>query len=101
MSVRAVLIILSVTIKNFEIRWKKQSTGRDKNSDCVKHLNYNLNDEFQLVIHDQTMNYLTENNILYRHQSGFHKNHSTDTSLACLTDKILIGFDSGLLSSFE
>ena len=34
------------------------------------------------VIHDQTMNYLTENSILYRHQSGFCKNHSTDTSLA-------------------
>ena len=46
------------------------------------------------VIHDQTMNYLTENSILYRHQSGFRKNHSTDTSLAYLTDKILTGFDS-------
>ena len=41
------------------------------------------------VIHDQTMNYLTENNILYRHQSGFRKNHSTDTSLAYLADKII------------
>ena len=50
------------------------------------------------VIHDQTMNYFTENNALYRYQSGFHKNHSTDTSLAYLTDKILIGFDSGLLT---
>ena len=50
------------------------------------------------VIHDQTMNYLTENSILYRHQSGFRKNHSTDTSLAYLTDKILTGFDSGLLT---
>ena len=47
MSVHAVLLILSVTIKNFEIRREKRSTGRDKNSDCVKHLNYNLNDEFQ------------------------------------------------------
>ena len=44
------------------------------------------------------MNYLTENSILYRHQSGFRKNHSTDTSLAYLTDKILTGFDSGLLT---
>ena len=44
------------------------------------------------------MNYLTENNILYRHQSGFRKNHSTDTSLAYLTDKILTRFDSGLLT---
>ena len=50
------------------------------------------------VIHDQTMNYLTENSILYRYQSGFCKNHSTDTSLAYMTDKILTGFDSGLLT---
>ena len=33
------------------------------------------------VIHDQTMNYLTENSILYRHQSGFRKNHSADTCI--------------------
>ena len=52
----------------------------------------------QPVKHDQTMNYLTENSILYRHQSEFCKNHSTDTSLAYLTDKILTGFDSGLLT---
>ena len=44
------------------------------------------------------MNYLTENNFLYRYQSGFRKNHSTDTSLAYLTDKILTGFDSGRLT---
>ena len=46
------------------------------------------------------MNYLTEDNILYRHQTGFHKNHSTDTPLAYLTDKILtgFGFDSVLLT---
>ena len=50
------------------------------------------------VIHDQTMNYLTENNVIYRYQSGFCKNHSTDTFLAYLTDKILTGFDSGLLT---
>ena len=50
------------------------------------------------VIHDQTMNRLTENNVLYRYQSGFRKNHSTDTFLAYLTNKILTGFDSGLLT---
>ena len=50
------------------------------------------------VIHDQTMNYLTENTVLYRCQSGFRKNHSTDTSLAYLMGKILTGFDSGLLT---
>ena len=44
------------------------------------------------------MNYLTDNNILYRYQSGFCKNHSTDTSFSYLADKILTGFDSGLLT---
>ena len=44
------------------------------------------------------MNYLTENNILYISQSGFHKNHSTDTTPAYLTDKILTGFGSGPLT---
>ena len=53
---------------------------------------------FEKVIHDQTMEYLTDNNIIYKYQSGFHKNNSTDTSLSYLTDKILTGFDSGLLT---
>ena len=50
------------------------------------------------VIHSQTMNCLTENNILYSYQSGFCKNHLTDTSFAHLMDRILKGFDSGLLN---
>ena len=50
------------------------------------------------VLHDQTMNYLTENNILYRYQSRFRQNHSTGTSLSYLREKILIGFDPGLLT---
>ena len=41
------------------------------------------------------MEHLTESKILYRHQSGFRKNHSTDACLSYLTDKILTGFDSG------
>ena len=45
------------------------------------------------VIHDQTMEYLTDSDILYKYQFG--KNHSTDTSLSYL---ILTGFDSGLLT---
>ena len=44
------------------------------------------------------MEYLTDNNIIYKYQPGFRKNHSTDTSLSYLTEKILTGFDSGLLS---
>ena len=57
-----------------------------------------ISETIEKVIHDQTMNYLTENNVFYRYQSGFCKNHSTDTSLAYLMDKTLTGFDSGLLT---
>ena len=41
---------------------------------------------------------LTDKNILYKYQSGFCKNHSTDASLSYLTNKIMTGFDSGLLT---
>ena len=39
-----------------------------------------------------------ESSILYRYQSQFRKNHSTDTSLSYFTDKVLTSFDSGLLT---
>ena len=48
-------------------------------------------------MHDQTMEHLTDNKILYRCQSRFGRNHSADTCLSNLTNKILTGFDSGLL----
>ena len=53
---------------------------------------------FEKVIHEQTIEYLTDNNILCKYQSGFRKNHSTDTSLSYLANKIMTGFDSGLLT---
>ena len=53
---------------------------------------------FEEVIHDQTMEYLIDNNILYKHQSCFRKNHSTDTSLLYSTNNLLEGFYSGLLT---
>ena len=50
------------------------------------------------IIHDQTMNFLSDNNALYKYQSAFRKFHSTDTCLPYLHDKITKGFDSGLLT---
>ena len=32
-------------------------------------------------VHDSLYSYLTENNLIYPHQSGFRKNHRTDTAL--------------------
>ena len=50
------------------------------------------------VIHDQIQQFLTENEILYRFQSGFRPNYSTDFCLSFLNDKIIKGFDSSLLT---
>ena len=38
------------TIRNSEIRWKEHSTGRDKKSNCVKHLDDNFNLEIQWFV---------------------------------------------------
>ena len=50
------------------------------------------------VIHDQTNAFLSDEDILYDYQSGFQGNHSTNLCLSFLTDKVLKGFDEGLLT---
>ena len=50
------------------------------------------------IVHEQTMEFFDKHNTLYKFQSGFRKNHSTDFSLSYLTDKISKGFDSGLVT---
>ena len=50
------------------------------------------------LIHEQTSTFLSKNEILYNYQSGFRKNHSTDSFLTFLCDKILNGFDEGLMT---
>ena len=50
------------------------------------------------VVHNQTNSFLTKNKVLYNFQSGFRNKHSTDSCLSYLNDKILKGFDSGLLT---
>ena len=50
------------------------------------------------VVHIQTNKFLNENNIIFKFQSGFRSNHSTSSCLSYLNDKILKGFDSGLLT---
>ena len=50
------------------------------------------------VIHDQTSTFLNSKNFLYTNQSGFLKKHSTDFRLSYLNDKILKGFDRGMMT---
>ena len=41
---------------------------------------------------------LSLDKILYDYESNFRKNHSTDTCLSFMNDKILKGFDNGVLT---
>ena len=50
------------------------------------------------VADDQTNQFLSVNKILYNYQSASRTNHSTNLYLSFLTDKILKGFDEGLLT---
>ena len=50
------------------------------------------------IVHEQSMEFLDKDNILYKFQPGFRKNHSTNFCLSYLTDKISKGFDFGLLT---
>ena len=50
---------------------------------------------FEKVVHIQTENFLKNNNILYKNQSGFRPMHSTESCLTHLSDRVLEGCDSG------
>ena len=50
------------------------------------------------IVHDQTKDFLSKNKLLYRFQSGFRENYSTNTCLGHLTDKITTGFEKGLFT---
>ena len=50
------------------------------------------------VIRDQASAFFNSTNLLCNYQSGFRKNHSTDFCLSFLNDKILKGFDQGLIT---
>ena len=50
------------------------------------------------IIDDQTMNFQSDNNVLYKFQSGLRKICSTDSCLSYLHVKITKDFDSGLLT---
>ena len=57
-----------------------------------------LSKVFERVLLDQTEEFLNLNKILYDYESGFRKNHSTDTCRSFLNDKNLKGFDDGLVT---
>ena len=52
---------------------------------------------FGKIGHDQMIDYLAQNNILYKYQSSLRTKHATDFCLSYLNDKILKGFDNGIM----
>ena len=77
--------------------YKKGSAIEPKNYRPISLLPI-LSKLFEKIIHGQTKDYLDQNNILYKYQSGFRTKHSTDTCLSLLNDKILTGIDNGMLT---
>ena len=57
-----------------------------------------LSKVFERIVFNQTKEFLGLNKIVCDYQSGFRKNYSTDTCLLFLNNKILKGFDDGLLT---
>ena len=53
---------------------------------------------FEKLVYVQTNNYLKENNILTKHQSGFREEYSTGFSLLNITNSWLIYMDSELVN---
>ena len=84
--------ICNLSVKLSHFPEDKKSTKTDPKNFRPISLPSIVSKIFEKVIYDQTMEYITDNNILFKYQSGFRKNHSTDTSLSYLTDKILTGF---------
>ncbi len=61
------------------------------------HLNFILL-LFERAVYNQPNEYLTEHQILCKHQSGFRQNHSTITSIVYVTDFIYKNMDYSLLT---
>ena len=74
--------------------FKKGSTTLPKNYRPISLLPL-ISKIFEKVIHNQTQAFLDENKIIYKFQSGFRKNFSTDSCLSYLNNKIVTGFESG------
>ena len=74
---------------------KKGSTTLPKNYRPISLLPL-ISKIIEKVVHDQTQAYLDENKILYRFQSGFRKDFSTDSCFSYLNNKFSTGFESGL-----
>ena len=95
-----------MTLRSFPDAWKiKRVKPLFKKGSKTDPSNYRsisllplLSKVFERVVLDQTEEFLSFNKVLYDYQSGFRKQHWTDTCLSFFNDKILKSFDDGLVT---
>ena len=58
----------------------------------------NIDKVFEKLVHARFTKFINENNIIYSHQFGFRKQHSTLDNLICLTETIRKSLDEGKFS---
>ena len=77
--------------------FKKGSRDEPKNYRPISLLPQ-ISKVIEKIVHEQVLEYLDTNKILYRYQSGFRPHHSTDTCLSYLSDKITQAFEKGMFT---
>ena len=100
------LINFSFSSGSFPSRWKTAKVSPlYKNGDSRDVQNFRpisvlpvLSKVIERHVHDSLYSYLTENNLIYPRQSGFRKNHSTDTALIQIIDELLLNLDKNRVS---
>ena len=87
----------SCKIPKLKSLFKKESKINPSNHRPILLL-YLISKIIEKFIHEQTSSFLSNKKLLYNYQSGFRENHSTDSCLTFLHNKILKGFDKGLMN---
>ncbi len=73
----------------------KKGSKLDPGNYCPVSILNSVSKVMEKIIFDQINEYLAQNNLLYKFQSGFRPSHSTDTCLLYLTDLIRTEIDDG------
>ena len=95
LSIKFSIFPIKCQITKLKPLFKKGSATLPKNY-LPKSLLPKISKIIEKLIHDQTQTFLNENKILFKFQSGFRQNYSTDSCLSYLSNKITTSFESGL-----
>ena len=78
--------------------YKNKGSPHDANNYRPISLLSNIDKIFEKLIKFRLVNYLEENNVIFKNQFGFRSKHSTTHALINLTEKIRANIDKGLYS---